>query len=203
MKVTNFKQDGDSVEFDVEGVNIKMLNAFRRTIISRVPVMAAEKVTVYNNSSILNDENLVHRIGLMPLTTDLKTYVPRGECTCKGKGCAKCTATITLDVSEAGSVYSGDFKTTDEAVKHVYEKMPLVKLMPGQKIKLEAEAILGYGSDHVKWQPGLASYEVKDKDKKSYHVVVESYGQLPVGELVKKTFEVVDDKIKELEKAVK
>ncbi|MBD3387567.1 MAG: DNA-directed RNA polymerase subunit D [Candidatus Altiarchaeales archaeon] len=201
MKVTNFTKKGDVVEFDISGVDVAVLNAFRRTIVSGLPIMAMEKITFYNNSSILNDEILGHRIGLVPLTTDLKTYIPRVDCTCKGEGCAKCTATLTLDVSGPGTLYSGDFKSTDENIKPAYEKIPLVKLLSEQKVKAEAEAVMGYGSEHVKWQPGVAGYEIKDNG--SFHVVVESYGPLPVDELIKNAFEVVGGKIGQLKEKIK
>jgi DNA-directed RNA polymerase subunit D len=200
IKVKNYEKKGNVVEFDVAGADVRLLNAFRRTITVGVPVMAIEKVTFYTNSSILNDENLVHRIGLTPLTTDLKTYVTQDECACKGKGCGRCMCVLTMDVTGPKTVYSGDFKTTDENIKPVYDKIPLVKLMAKQKIKLEAEAILGYGSEHTKWQPGLASYELKDKNE--YHVIVESYGPLPVEDLITKAFEVVDGKIQQLKDKV-
>lgn len=201
IKATNHSLKGQRLEFDLTGADSGIVNAFRRTIISSIPVMAIEKVTFLNNTSILNDENLAHRFGLIPLTTDLKTYVPKGECVCKGKGCARCTATLTLDVTGPATVYSGDFKGSDESVKPAYDKIPLVKLLADQKIKAEAEAIMGYGQEHVKWQAGISTY--KKSDDGSFRVVVESYGQLPVDELTKKGFEVVGEKIQQLKDKIK
>jgi DNA-directed RNA polymerase subunit D len=200
IKVTNYVVKGNLVEFDVKGLDVKLLNAFRRTVIAGLPSMAIDKVTFYNNSSILNDEMLAHRVGLMPLTTDLGTYATRADCSCKGKGCGKCTCTLTVDVTGPKTVYSGDFNSTDPNIKPVYDTMPLVKLMADQKLKAEAEAVLGYGADHVKWQPGLVSYGAKGDGM--FHVVVESYGSLPVNELIKTAFEVVDGKIKKLKEKV-
>ncbi|MFH1055354.1 MAG: DNA-directed RNA polymerase subunit D [Candidatus Altiarchaeota archaeon] len=196
IKIANYEQEGNIAKFDISGIDVKTLNTFRRTIISAVPVMAIEHVTFYNNSSILNDEALGHRLGLIPISTDLKTYTMRSDCSCKEKGCGKCVCKLTLDVTGPKTVYSGELQTKDENIKPVHEKIPLGKLMVDQKIKLEADAILGLGSEHVKWQPGIASYEMKDKN--TFQVTVESYGQLPVEELIKTAFEVVDAKIKEI-----
>jgi len=201
IKVTNYEAKGSKAEFDVKGLDVKLLNAFRRTVMCGVPVMAMEKVTFYINSSILNDEILAHRMGLVPLTTDLKTYVTRSECTCKGKGCGKCTAWLTIDAVGPKTVYSEDVKSEKNPdIKPVHGKIPLVKLMADQKLKAEAEAVLGYGSEHVKWQPGVASYELKEKD--TFHVTVESYGPLAVDELIKTAFEVVDGKISQLKEKI-
>jgi DNA-directed RNA polymerase subunit D len=197
MKISNYTKKGDNVvEFDITGIEVRTLNAFRRTIISSVPTMAIENIIYQTNTSILNDENLAHRIGLMPLTTDLKTYVLQSECSCEGAGCGRCVCKLTLDVVGPKTVYSGDFKSLDENVRPVHDKIPLIKLSKDQKIILEADAILGLGREHVKWQPGMASYEIVEKD--SYHVMVESYGSLPVEELIKTAFEVVEGKISQV-----
>lgn len=55
------------LEFDLIGVTPAVANAFRRLMISEVPSMAIEKVYIYNNTSIIQDEILAHRLGLIPL----------------------------------------------------------------------------------------------------------------------------------------
>ena len=200
MKITNYKKQGNIVTFNVSGVDVKLLNALRRTIISGVPTMAVEKVTFYYNSSILNDEVLAHRLGLVPLHTDIKTYTMPSECTCKGKGCGKCTAILSVDVSGPKTVYSGELNSTDPKITPVYDKIPLVKLTGKQTLKLEATAQLGLAKDHVKWQAGIAAYEHKEKD--SYDFLVESFGQYPPEELLERAFDIVEGKIKELKSQV-
>ncbi len=51
------------------------------------------------------------------------------------------------------TVYSGDLTPEDPAIAPTSEKIPIVKLASGQKIKLEAYARLGRGKTHAKWQP--------------------------------------------------
>lgn len=196
MRVKNFKKEENRISFNVGGVDVWMVNILRRIIISEVPVMAIEKVTFYDNASIMNDEFLAHRLGLLPLKTDLKTYNRIKDCTCKGKGCGKCTTIFTLDAKGHKTVYAGDMKSKDPKVVPVYGKTPLVKLGESHHLEFEAVAQLGTGKDHMKWQGGLASYELKDDG--SYDFTVESFGQLPVEELLSKAFEVFSDKISEL-----
>lgn len=201
MKLKIIKQGDNRVEFNVSGIDTSLANALRRAIISEVPVMAIEKVTFYDNSSILSDEILAHRLGLIPLKTDLKTYNLISECDCKLKGCAKCMVTLTLDVSGPGMVYSKDLKSTDPEIVQAYDNIPVVKLTERQKVKLEAVAQLGVGKDHIKWQGGLASYEINDN--KSFDFFVESYGQLRIYELISKAFDVFSNKIEELKSELK
>lgn len=126
-------------------------------MIAEVPTMAAEDVMIVENSSVLHDEMLSHRLGLIPLTTDLDSYVPPEECSCKSElGCNKCRATLSLEAEakeESRYVYSGELKAEDPEVRPVSDAIPITKLAPGQKIRLEAYARLGRGIEHAKWQP--------------------------------------------------
>lgn len=67
MTIKVEKLDSLEMEFDLIGVTPAVANAFRRIMISEVPSMAIEKVYIYNNTSIIQDEILAHRLGLIPL----------------------------------------------------------------------------------------------------------------------------------------
>ncbi|KIK63186.1 hypothetical protein GYMLUDRAFT_72406 [Collybiopsis luxurians FD-317 M1] len=56
-----------SIEFDLVGVDASIANAFRRIMIAEVPTVAIEHVYVFNNTTVIQDEVLAHRIGLVPL----------------------------------------------------------------------------------------------------------------------------------------
>lgn len=126
-------------------------------MIAEVPTMAVEDVMIIENSSVLYDEMLSHRLGLIPLTTDLDSYVLPEECGCKSElGCNNCRATLSLEseaIDESRYVYSGELKAENPDIKPVSDTIPISKLAPGQKIRLEAYARLGRGIEHAKWQP--------------------------------------------------
>lgn len=136
------------------------VNVLRRIMISEVPTMAIEDVEFKDNSSVLYDEMIAHRLGLMPLKTDLKTYDLTEECKCNKEGCAKCTLKLTLKVSARSDqvVTAAELKSADPKVVPVYEDMPITKLLKGQKLELEATARLGKGREHMKWSPGHVYY---------------------------------------------
>jgi DNA-directed RNA polymerase subunit D len=194
MNTTKPKKTGNKITFKMSGIKPQLANALRRTIIAETPAMAVEEVTFYKNSSIMEDEVLAHRIGLIPLTTDLKTYDTRQECTCDNKGCAKCTATLTLDAKGPTTVHSKDLKTTDPKIKPVYDNIPIVKLLENHEIKLEAKAILGRGADHMKWQAALATYT--EEKPGHYDFTIESYGQLKPEEILSTALDTLQQKIK-------
>lgn len=67
------------IEFDLIGCYPSIANAFRRLIISEVPSMAIEKVYITNNTSIIQDEVLAHRLGLIPLKADPRLFEYKSE----------------------------------------------------------------------------------------------------------------------------
>ena len=125
---------------------------------SEVPTMAIETVEFRQNDSVLYDEMLALRLGLIPLKTDLKSYCLPSECTCEGAGCAKCQLKLTMKVEGLATVFIEELKSQDPKVVPVYPNTPLVKILDHQKIEFEATAILGKGKEHMKWSPGLATY---------------------------------------------
>jgi len=133
------------------------MNALRRLVISEVPCMAIDEIVMLENSSILQDEVIAHRLGLLPLKTDLDSYNLPEECPCKSEfGCNLCRVTLALEVeAKDGSrtIYSGDLKSESQTIVPVSEKVPIVKLAKEQRIRLEAYARLGKGKNHAKWQP--------------------------------------------------
>jgi DNA-directed RNA polymerase subunit D len=151
-------KDRMKASFILKDSNPAFANALRRNILDMVPTMAIEDVEFRKNSSILYDEIIAHRLGLLPLTTDLKSYNLPQKCKCKGKGCARCTLKLTLKAKGPGTVYASAIKTRDSAVKPVYPDTPIVILLKGQELELEATACLGLGKEHSKWSPGLCWY---------------------------------------------
>jgi DNA-directed RNA polymerase subunit D len=147
----------DYMRFIVKGINVPFVNALRRIMLTEVPAMAIDELVILENSSMLNDEILAHRMGFIPLKTDLDSYNLPEECTCKSEfGCNLCRLTLTLEAEAAEktiTVYSRDLKSENLDITPVSDKIPIVKLAPDQKIKLEAYARLGKGKDHAKWQP--------------------------------------------------
>ncbi|MCK5631153.1 DNA-directed RNA polymerase subunit D [Candidatus Bathyarchaeota archaeon] len=157
MNIKTLKEDDTSIHLLIKGTNAAFMNTLRRIILTEVPTMAIDEVVVIENSSVLRDEFVAHRIGLMPLKTDLDTYNLPEACNCGSEfGCNLCRVSLTLE-SESGdhtiTVYSGDFKSDNPSVVPVSNRIPITKLAPEQKVRLEAYARLGKGKDHARWQP--------------------------------------------------
>jgi DNA-directed RNA polymerase I and III subunit RPAC1 len=66
-----------TLEFDLVGCDPSFANALRRILIAEVPTVAIEHVFIVNNTSIIADEVLAHRLGLVPLAVDARALEPR------------------------------------------------------------------------------------------------------------------------------
>ncbi len=161
LQVIEKNKTTSKITFSIKGIDATFANAMRRNMLDTVPVMAIEDVEFRKNTSVLYDEIVAHRLGLVPLSTDLKSYNMLSKCKCKGEGCNRCQLKLTLSVKGPAIVYASDLKSKDPKVKPVQAKIPIAKLLKGQEIELEATAILGQGKEHTKWSPGLVWYKHK------------------------------------------
>ncbi|KFY31074.1 hypothetical protein V493_01438 [Pseudogymnoascus sp. VKM F-4281 (FW-2241)] len=53
--------------FSIAGIDASVANAFRRILLAEIPTLAIEYVFMNNNTSVIQDEVLAHRLGLVPL----------------------------------------------------------------------------------------------------------------------------------------
>jgi len=157
MNIRVLKKTENSMRFVVKGITTPFANTLRRIMHAEVSSMAIDDVVIIENSSVLHDEILALRLGLIPLKTNLDSYNLPEECSCKSElGCNLCRTVLTLDTqakSEVRIVYSGDLVPEDPNIAPVSDKIPIVKLAPSQRVRLEAYAKLGKGKVHAKWQP--------------------------------------------------
>ena len=157
MKIEVLEKDETNLRLLIRDVDVPLMNALRRIALAQVPSIAINEVVMIENSAILQDEIIAHRLGLTPLKTDLDGYNLPEECSCQSEfGCNLCRVTLTLDVeSKDGTrtVYSGELVSENPEIVPVSDRIPIIKLAKGQKLKLEAYARLGKGKTHAKWQP--------------------------------------------------
>ncbi|CAK4618702.1 hypothetical protein LEN26_020924 [Aphanomyces euteiches] len=172
----------EDIVFDLIGIDASIANAFRRILLAEVPTMAIEHVYLWNNSSIIQDEVLAHRLGLIPLQVDPREFQSfpeheEGEATDENTLVFKLDVTCTADpddpddISKAtnSSIYSRHLEWVPQglqeerfgSIRPVSEDILIAKLRPGQTIALEAHCRKGVGKDHAKFSPvATASYRL-------------------------------------------
>jgi DNA-directed RNA polymerase subunit D len=194
------QKEEERIVIKFSNVPRQYVNAIRRLSISEVPTLAIDDVVILENSSVMHDEAIAHRLGLIPLRTDLDRFVMPHDCDCKSTlGCSKCRVLLVLD-SEANEktkvVTSGELLSEDELVKPVSNDIPVVVLAPSQKLKFEAYARLGVGKDHAKWQPTSAAIVKDGNDENESVLTIETNGALTAEEVVMAAIEKINLKIK-------
>jgi DNA-directed RNA polymerase subunit D len=205
-KVKVLAETPNSVTLQLEGVDRSYANAVRRFCIAEVPSMAIDDVVILENSSVLYDEILAHRLGMVPIKTDLERYVLPEKCDCGSPlGCHKCRVLFVLDAKgkeKVSTIYSGDLVSEDREIRPVSETIPVVKLATGQSVKLEAYARLGRGKEHAKWQPCTVAVLTDGKSEGTFNLMVESAGGLPARQIVLRAIKLLEEKLKEIQVSV-
>ena len=181
-------KDSEKIAIKLKGVPLQYANALRRVCLNGVPVFAIDTVDIIENTSVLPDEGLAHRLGLIPLKTDLSRFNEPSKCDCQSEsGCSNCKILLVLDSGESQvtrSVLSSELSSEDDTIKPVSEKIPIVQLAPGQKIKIECYARLGRGTEHAKWNSSNIS-TLTDTNKDDEKILtVESTGALNPEQIV-------------------
>ncbi len=197
MDIKLLSKEPDTLRFVLSDASPAFANALRRIMVSEIPVMAIDDVMILENNSVMYDEILAHRLGLVPITTDLTYNLPE-ECSCKSElGCEKCRASFSLEVEASDPVevvYSSHLRPENPDVRPVSDRIPIVKLAQGQKLKLEAYARLGRGKAHAKWQPVSACTYSHEPKTRTFSFLVESTGTLPPEKIVLEAARIINAK---------
>jgi len=184
LKIRIVKKADLEMEFDLIGVDPSIANAFRRIMISEVPSMAIEKVYLYNNTSIIPDEVLAHRLGLIPLKANPRSFAYRRPDDVTGTDDDTLEYSLNIkcswkpnrpkDSTDPDELYlnhkvlSGHIKwlargtqtlsVKPKDVAPVHDDIVIAKLRPGHEIEMKLQAVKGIGRDHAKFSPVATAY---------------------------------------------
>ena len=196
MSLEIINENEQKVSVKIKGVPIQYANALRRICLNGVPIYAVESIDVLENSSVLADEGIAHRVGLIPLKTDL-------EASKDGNENDKIMLTLDSGVSEeTRTILSGDLKSQDNNVIPTSNDIPIVTLAPGQSLKFEAYARLGKGTEHARWNSAnIATLTDSEKDDEKI-LTVESTGALNPKHIILSSVEQLASRLSEFKTIV-
>lgn len=155
MEIDILELSERSTKFVLSNATPAFANGIRRAALADVPTIAITEVNIYNNTSVLYDEQLGLRLAMIPLTSNMEDFVPKEECQCDDF-CPACQVSLTLSAEGPSMVYSGDLISSDSTVQPADSNIPIIDLRDGQRVVLEALAQMGYGNKHSRWQAGIA-----------------------------------------------
>jgi len=185
-KVEILSITSSEIRFVLSETDTSMANTLRRIMIAEIPVLAIDLIEFHENTTVLVDEYIAHRLGLIPIRYQASdslrggdcngAFLPHRECVCYER-CPRCSIDFELDVdfNEANvtrpeaermlslTVTSKDLKSNNECVAPAHflneeeqdeahdEGISIVKIGPGQRLKLKAVARMGIAKEHAKW----------------------------------------------------
>lgn len=187
FRINVVKMEDSTLEFDMVGIDAAIANAFRRVLLAEVPTMAVEKVFIYNNTSIIQDEILAHRLGLIPIKADPRLFEYRSQGDEEGTEIdtlqfqlkIKCTRNphASKESSDPNELYL-NHKVYTKHMKWVpignqvdlfpkadlcpvHDDILIAQLRPGQELDIVMHCVKGIGKDHAKFSPvATASYRL-------------------------------------------
>ncbi len=141
--------DDSQLIMDIYGLDISIVNSFRRIVLSDVVCNAFDNTEIEKNTSIINNEILSHRFGLIPLTIDDI-----------GKVC------VELNIKNTGydkmNVTSSDLKVIEGELE-IIPNILLVELKRGEEIKAKLYISKKSGKVHAKYQPAsVCCFKIKE-----------------------------------------
>lgn len=165
MEIETIEMGAKKARFIIRNSSPAMANALRRALVNKVPKMAIDTVEFhlgsisdetgneYESKTPLFDEIIAHRLGLLPVPTDLSLYSFKDECVCGGDGCPNCTIMYSLNKYGPCTVLSGDMIPLGDAKLAICDpNIPILELGDGQSVMIYAHAVLGTAENHAKWQ---------------------------------------------------
>jgi DNA-directed RNA polymerases I and III subunit RPAC1 len=176
LKVDVISCTDELLRVDVSGVDASIANAIRRVMISEVPTVAIDKVHLWQNTGVIQDEILCHRLGLIPIWVpdidSIESAQEEGDdfdvsCAIKFRLHVKCP--MDYPKGESMHVYAKDLVFEPQSKAYSKENTPrpvhpdilIAKLRPGQEIECELYCLKGTGKIHAKWSPVCtASYRL-------------------------------------------
>lgn len=176
----------DHVDFTLSNVDLAFANSLRRTILAEVPTMAIDLVEVEANTSVLADEFIAHRLGLIPLNSrQIEDVLYTRDCDCD-QYCENCSVTIMMnakcskDSEEVVKVYARDLIVLDPRpnewvgnpviTDEAGQGSVICKLRKGQEVKMKCIAKKGIAKEHAKWAPTSAVGFEYDPHNKLRHL---------------------------------
>ena len=181
--------DDKKISIKLKGVSLYYVNELRRICLNGVPIFAIDTVDIIENSSVFVDESLTHTLGMIPLKTELGEFDESNS-----------RVMLVLDSEAADNVKivtTAELESKDQVVKPTSEQIPIAHLAPGQRIKLEAYARLGRGTEHAKWNSANISVVTHTDVEDEYILTVETTGSLEPRQIILAGIQELSKRLKE------
>ena len=182
------------ISVKLKGVSLLYANALRRICLNGIPIFAIDTVDMIENSSVLADEGISHTLGMVPLKTEANESDESNS-----------RVMLVLDSGNTEvvkTVTTAELESKDQVVKPISKQIPIAYLAPGQRIKLEAYARLGRGTEHAKWNSANISVLTNTDKDDEYILTVETTGSLEPKQIILSGIEELSKRLEEFKETL-
>jgi len=187
-------ENDKKISVKLKDVSLLYANALRRICLNGIPIFAIDTVDMIENSSVLADEGISHTLGMVPLKTESNESDE-----------ANSRVMLVLDSGNTEvvkTVTTAELESKDQVVKPTSKLIPIAHLAPGQRIKLEAYARLGRGTEHAKWNSANISVLTNTDKDDEYILTVETTGSLEPKQIILSGIEELSKRLEEFKETI-
>lgn len=166
--------DLQTIRCKINDCPLSVANGLRRVLIAETPTLAFDLIDMFENTSVLHDEFMAHRVGLLPINSnDIDSFKFRDKCDSEYL-CEQCSVdfvcNVTNNTQDIITVTTADFVSQNPKYQLMFSAkdgpvLPVVKLAPKQKIHFNGVAFKDIGREHSKWSPVTACVCAYHPDK--------------------------------------
>ena len=184
-------------ELLIRKTTLSEVTKLRRILMSQIHTMAIEFIEIERNSSVLPDETIAHRLGLLPIyCQNIEDFYAMEECECeKESGCRECSLSFVLDVTGRTN---NKFEVTSDHIEFSRgnmeistAKIPIFFLRKGESVSIRGKIQKATGRIHSKWSPVTSSVIVSEVEDDVYRLSFEGIGQIKNEDLIRKALRIL------------
>jgi DNA-directed RNA polymerase subunit D len=182
-------ENDKKISVKLKDISLLYANALRRICLNGIPIFAIDTVDMIENTSVLADEGISHTLGMVPLKTESNESDESNS-----------RVMLVLDSGNTEvvkTVTTAELESKDQVVKPVSKQIPIAYLAPGQRIKLEAYARLGRGTEHAKWNSANISVLTNTDKDDEFILTVETTGSLEPKQIILSGIEELSKRLEE------
>lgn len=202
MEINIDSYDNTHIILDISHTNNHFLNCLRRIILSEIEIIAIDTVKVINNTTIIPDEIIAHRIGLCPLKYNKEI------CDNELNDILFHLDKTALEDNKIHTIYSSSLLSNNNNIYMFYDNIPLIKFNNGQKISLEITVKKDKGKINSKFQCVSQCYFKQNKDinnnliEGSYKFYVKCIGNVTPKECLEKSLDILNNGLNNLSEKI-